>query len=83
LRPSRRRFAALVAIILGYFLPTDFAGPTNGAMGLIDFSTLASYEQYRRTLANDSDHRKNIARLEQSGVAASMERSIIQIVAQD
>jgi hypothetical protein len=26
---------------LGYFLPTDFAGPTNEALGLIDFSTLA------------------------------------------
>jgi len=31
---------------LGYFLPTDFAGPTNEAFGLIDFRTLAAYEQY-------------------------------------
>jgi NIPSNAP len=31
--------------ILGYFLPTDFAGPTNEAMGLIDLPSLAAYEQ--------------------------------------
>jgi NIPSNAP len=63
---------------LGYFLPTDFAGPTNEAMGLIDFSTLAAYEQYRSTLANDPDHQKNVARLEQCGAVVAMDRSIIQ-----
>ena len=35
--------------IVGYFLPTDFAGPTNEAMGLIDLPSLAAYEQYRKT----------------------------------
>ncbi len=44
--------------ILGYFLPTDFAGPTNEGYGLIDFQTLASYEQYRHTLAGDTDHKQ-------------------------
>jgi hypothetical protein len=38
-----------------YFLPTDFAGPTNEAMGLIDFPRLTDYERYRATLANDPD----------------------------
>ena len=33
--------------IVGYFLPTDFAGPTNEACGLIDFESLAAYEKYR------------------------------------
>jgi len=66
--------------ILGYFLPTDFSGPTNEALGLIDLPTLAAYEQYRAALANDSEHKKNVARLEQSGVILSMNRAIIQRV---
>ena len=33
--------------IVGYWLPTDYAGPTNVAYGLIDFLTLAS----RRNIA--------------------------------
>jgi hypothetical protein len=37
--------------ILGYFLPTDFAGATGEAFGLIDFPSLAEYEIYRANLA--------------------------------
>jgi NIPSNAP protein len=66
--------------VLGYFLPTDFSGPTNEALGLIDLPTLAAYEQYRAALANDPEHKKNVARLEQSGVILSMNRAIIQRV---
>ena len=66
--------------IVGYFLPTDFAGPTNEAFGLIDFATLSSYEQYRRVLADDSLHRKNAAALERSGAIVAMNRSIIERV---
>jgi hypothetical protein len=66
--------------IVGYFLPTDFAGPTNEAYGLIDFATLSSYEQYRRALAIDPLHRKNAAELERSGVVVAMNRSIIERV---
>jgi hypothetical protein len=66
--------------IVGYFLPTDFAGPTNEAMGLIDLPSLAAYEEYRQVLAQDPEHKKNIARLEQSGAAAAMNRSIIRRV---
>ena len=61
-----------------YFLPTDFAGPTNEALGLIDFATLASYEQYRRTLAEDPDSQRNIAELVRSGVVVSVNRSFIR-----
>lgn len=68
---------------IGYFLPTDFAGPTHEALGLIDFSTLAAYEQYRSALANNPDHKKNVARLEQTGVIVGMTRSIIQRLSQD
>ena len=64
--------------ILGYFLPTDFAGSTSEALGLIDLPSLAAYEQYRAILANDPDHKKNVACLEQSGAVLSMNRSIIQ-----
>lgn len=67
----------------GYFLPTDFAGPTNEALGLIDFSTLAAYEQYRDALANDPDHKENVVRLEQSGAIIAMNRSIIERLVQD
>jgi hypothetical protein len=61
-----------------YFLPTDFAGPTNEAIGLIDFANLADYEQYRNALASDADHKKNVAALEQSAAIIAMNRSIIQ-----
>ncbi len=64
--------------ILGYFFPTDFSGPTNEALGLIDLPTLAEYETYRCALANDSEHKKNVAQLEQSGAVLAMNRSILQ-----
>jgi hypothetical protein len=65
-------------ISVQYFLPTDFAGSTSEAMGLIDFSTLADYERYRSALASDAEHKKNVTRLEESGAVLSMQRSIIQ-----
>ena len=69
--------------IEGYFLPTDYAGPTNEAYGIIDFLTLASYEQYRRALAEDPDHRKNAAELERSGAIVALHRSIIERIGND
>lgn len=61
-----------------FFYPTDFAGPTSEALGLFDFETLAAYEQYRTTLANDPLHKKNVQALEESGVIACMNRSFIE-----
>jgi hypothetical protein len=69
--------------ILGYFLPTDFAGPTNEAYGLIDFMSLTDYERYRQDLAQDADHKRNVARLEQSGAVLAMNRSIIERIQKD
>ncbi len=69
--------------LVGYFLPTDFAGPTNIAYGLIDFLTLASYEQYRKALAADSDHTRNADVLERSGAVLAINRSIIERVGED
>lgn len=67
--------------IVGYFLPSDFAGPTNEAIGLIDLPSMAAYETYRQVLADDPEHKVNVARLEQSGAAVTMDRSFIRRVA--
>jgi len=64
--------------IIGYFLPTDYAGPTNLAHGLIDFPSLANYEKYRHILADDAAHKKNNAELESSGAILSIVRSIVK-----
>ena len=64
--------------IVGYFLPTDFAGPTDEAIGLIDLPSMAAYEEYRQVLAAEPEHKQNIARLEQSGAAVAMNRSFIR-----
>ena len=66
--------------IVGYFLPTDYAGPTDEAIGLIDLPSLAAYETYRQVLAEDAEHKRNIARLEQSGAGVTMNRSFIRRV---
>jgi len=64
--------------IIGYWLPTDFAGPTNIAYGLIDFLTLGAYEQYRKALADDPLHQRNADELTRSGTILNMERSLLQ-----
>jgi len=66
--------------IVGYFLPTEFSGPTNEALGLIEFLNLAEYEKYRKTLAEDPGHKKAAAQLEESGAVLAMNRSLIQRV---
>jgi hypothetical protein len=63
--------------VIGYFLPTDFAGPTNIAYGLIDFASLSAYEHYRAVLAADPEHKRNAAALENSGAVVATERSIV------
>jgi hypothetical protein len=69
--------------VVGYFLPTDFAGPSNIAYGLIDFASLAGYEEYRGVLAADPDHQRNVAALERTGTIVATERSIIERVERD
>jgi NIPSNAP protein len=66
--------------IVGYFLPTDFAGSTDEAVGLIDLPSMAAYEEYRKRLAEDPDQQANIARLQQSGASVAMDRSFIRRV---
>ena len=66
--------------IVGYFLPTDFAGLTDEAIGLIDVPSLAAYEEYRKSLADDPEHKTNITKLEQSGAMVAMNRFFIRRV---
>jgi hypothetical protein len=67
--------------IIGYFLPTDFAGANDEAIGLIDVPSLAAYEAYRAKLAADPVHKENVARLMRSGAEVVMHRSFIRRVA--
>jgi hypothetical protein len=66
--------------ILGYFIPTDFAGATNEAIGLIDFHSLAEYEIYRAKLAAHPFHKKCVEVLQSTGALLSIHRSLVQRV---
>lgn len=87
-RPDFERYArSLTKIIprcggelVGYWLPTKFAGPTNEALGLISFANLAAYEQYRERLAKDADNVEAIRRAEESGCILVEDRAILEPV---
>jgi NIPSNAP protein len=64
--------------VVGYFLPTDFAGPNNEGIGLIDVPSMAAYEDYRGRLVEDPEHKKNAGRLADSGAEVVIDRSFIQ-----
>ncbi len=66
----------------GYYLPTKFAGPTNAALALIDFPSLAAYEQYRAKLAADPEAVESVRRVDKSGCVLNEDRSILQRVAE-
>lgn len=63
---------------VAYFLPTDFAGPTNIGYGFVDIETMADYEGYRQVLAEHPAHVRYAAALAESGAVLSMERSFIR-----
>jgi hypothetical protein len=64
--------------IVGYYGPTDFAGPTSEAHALIDFPSLAEYEAYRGRLSAHPLHKQNVDALEKSGAVLSTDRALIQ-----
>jgi len=66
--------------LVGYWLPTKFAGPTNQALALINFSSLAAYEQYRERLAKDDTNIDSIRRAEESGCILIEDRAILEKV---
>jgi hypothetical protein len=67
--------------LLGYFLPTKTAGPTNIAYALINFENLAAYERYREALMRDDGAKENFAFADSSECILIEERSILQCVA--
>lgn len=66
--------------LVGYWLPTKYAGPTNVALALIDFPSLAAYEQYRERLAKDSENVEHIKRAEAAGCILVEDRSFLERV---
>jgi len=66
--------------LVGYWMPTLFAGPTNIALALIDFPDLAAYEQYRERLAKDGDNVESVRRVQESGCIRVEDRTYLQRV---
>ena len=64
-----------------YYLPTKIAGPTNTAIGLIDFPNLAAYEAYRSELLSDPDAVACLRRAESAGCILNEDRSFLRRVA--
>lgn len=65
---------------VAYLLPTKLAGPTNLALGLIDFPDLAAYEQYRARLAVDPGGAEALRRVEESGAILVEDRGFLRRV---
>jgi hypothetical protein len=66
--------------LVGYYMPTKIAGPTNFALALIDFPNLSAYEIYRANLLADADAVENVRRMEKSGCVLIEDRSILRQV---
>ena len=66
--------------LVGYWLPTKFAGPTNSALALINFPTLAAYEQYRERLAKDNDNIDSVRQADESGCILVEDRAFLERV---
>jgi hypothetical protein len=64
--------------LVGYFLPTKIAGPTNFALALIDFPSLAAYERYRELLMNDPDAKANVEFADKSGCILLEDRLVLR-----
>jgi hypothetical protein len=64
----------------GYYLPTKLAGPTNIGLALIDFPSLAAYEQYRAALLADAAGAACLGRAERAGCILVEERSFLRHV---
>jgi len=65
---------------VGYYLPTKLAGPTNLALGLIDFPDLAAYEQYRKKLASDPAAAETARHVDSSGCILNEDRAFVSRV---
>ncbi len=72
--PIRRSGGELV----GYFLPTKLAGPTNAALALINFANLDAYEKYREAFGADAAAAASVAAVEKSGCILCEDRSFLR-----
>ena len=66
---------------ISYYSPTKIAGPTNTALGLIDFPDLGTYEKYRAKLMTDPDGVECLRRAEAAGCILNEDRTFIHRVA--
>jgi hypothetical protein len=66
--------------LVGYWLPTKFAGPTNVALAMIEFPSLAAYEAYRERLARDADNLEAIRRADEAGCILVEDRTFLERV---
>jgi hypothetical protein len=66
--------------LIGYYLPTKIAGPTNWALALIDFPSLAAYELYRDALMNDAQAKANVEFADNSGCIQIEDRVVLRRV---
>jgi hypothetical protein len=66
--------------LVGYWLPTKFAGPTNFATAMINFASLAAYEQYRDRLGRDPESVEHLRLAEESGCILVGDRAFMEPV---
>jgi len=64
--------------LIKYYLPTHLAGPTDSAFGLIEFQTLAAYEQYRERLSSDREGAEITRKTQETGCILREERSFMR-----
>ena len=64
--------------LVGYFLPKE--GATNFAVAMIDFESLAAYEQYRTRLSTDADALSNVADVAAARAILTESRSFLRRV---
>ena len=76
----RKPIERCVGVYVGYYLPTKIAGPTNAALGLIDFPDLAAYERYRTRLLTDPDGAECLRRAEAAGCILNEDRAFVRRV---
>jgi hypothetical protein len=64
--------------LTGYYLPKE--GANDFALALIDFDSLAAYEQYRARLAADPDAQANVAFVREARAILAERRSFLRKV---
>lgn len=64
--------------LVGYYLPKE--GDSAFALALIDFPTLADYEQYRSRLSEDVDAQANVQRVRAAKAIVRESRSFLRRV---